>query len=489
MHILPSIGTHTFSTHTFDNSGNVNSTWINLTFITKEYPGCTENWTCDTCSLPIIPVADFSANPTSGTVPLAVQFTDTSTNAPTGWNWSFGDGNYSTLQSPAHTYTSAGTFTVSLTASNAAGNSIATKTGYIEVTSHAIPPTASFTGIPTTGTVPLEVQFTDLSNGSPVTWNWSFGDGSSSTTRNPSHTYPVNGTYTVSLEVTNSAGSNTAIRADYITASASGGVTPTPVSGDSDTPRFVQSTGASAETRVKAGERITIPFPGNLQADDSVPVVVTGISLVPSVDIQGVMVSAVQATMGSTTTISGDPPAFYLDINLYWIREDAVREGDIMFSVDEGWLKEQGIAPTDLVLTRYHDNGWSELPTRMEQYSNGRYYYTATTPGFSYFAVTRKGAGAPTTTPALVSRVTITQQIKTEFTTGTTTGPASPVLNTKPATATTTVPPVPPVKSPEFPTIWIIFGVAGLTAIFLMITFVRRWWIHRQNPALFRKYD
>ena len=88
------IGTHTFSTHTFDNSGNVNSTWVNLTFLTKEYPGCTENWTCDTCSLPLIPVAAFSANPTYGTVPLAVQFTDTSTNAPTGWNWSFGDGNY-----------------------------------------------------------------------------------------------------------------------------------------------------------------------------------------------------------------------------------------------------------------------------------------------------------------------------------------------------------------------------------------------------------
>ena len=485
------IGTHTFSTHTFDNSGNVNSTWINLTFLTKEYPGCTENWTCDTCSLPLIPVAAFSANPTYGTVPLAVQFTDTSTNAPTGWNWSFGDGNYSTLQSPAHTYTSAGTYTVSLTASNAAGTSIATKTGYIDVTSHAIPPTASFTGIPTTGTVPLAVQFTDLSNGSPVTWNWSFGDGSSSTTRNPLHTYPVNGTYTVSLEVTNAAGSNTAIRADYITASASPGVIPTPVSGDSDSDstRFVPSTSASTETIVKAGERITVPFPGNLQADNSVPVVVTGISLVPSVDIQGVMVSAEHATMGSTTTISGYPPAYYLDINLYWIREDAVREGEIRFSADEGWLKDQGIAPTDLVMTRYHDNGWSELPTRMEQYSNGRYYYAATTSGFSYFAVTRKGAGAPTTTPTLVSRVTITQQIKTEFTTGTTTGPVTPVLRTKPVTATTTVPPVAPVISPEFPAIWIIFGAAGITAFVLTITFVRRWWIQRQNPALFRKYD
>ena len=69
-------------------------------------------------------------------------------------------------------------------------------------------------------------------------------------------------------------------------------------------------------------------------------------------------------------------------------------------------------------MMQYHDKTWSELPTRMEKYSNGRYYYGATTSGFSYFAVTGKGAGAPTTTPTLTSLATITQQIKSESTTG-----------------------------------------------------------------------
>ena len=46
------------------------------------------------------PVANFISNVTSGTSPLTVQFTDTSTKLPTSWNWSFGDGNYSTLQNP-----------------------------------------------------------------------------------------------------------------------------------------------------------------------------------------------------------------------------------------------------------------------------------------------------------------------------------------------------------------------------------------------------
>jgi PKD repeat protein len=78
------------------------------------------------------PVAQFTASVTNGPVPLTVQFTDTSTNSPTAWNWSFGDGNYATVQNPVYTYTSTGTFTVSLTVSNAIGSDTATQ--YITVT-------------------------------------------------------------------------------------------------------------------------------------------------------------------------------------------------------------------------------------------------------------------------------------------------------------------------------------------------------------------
>jgi hypothetical protein len=95
-----------------------------------------------------------------------------------------------------------------------------------------------------------------------------------------------------------------------------------------------------------------------------------------------------------------------------------------------------------------------------------------------------------TTTPTLISLVTITQQIKTESTTLTTTRPVTPIpVRTKPLTTTTTVPPVSYPESPEFPTLWIVFGVAGFTGVILGIVVIRRWWIHRQNPALFRKYD
>ena len=73
------------------------------------------------------PVASFTTNVSSGGIPLAVQFTDTSSNMPTSWAWTFGDGGVSALQNPSHTFASVGNFTVTETAYNAAGNSSAVK--------------------------------------------------------------------------------------------------------------------------------------------------------------------------------------------------------------------------------------------------------------------------------------------------------------------------------------------------------------------------
>lgn len=82
----------------------------------------------------VVPViADFVADPTTGKAPLTVQFIDLSTGAPTAWSWDFGDGTSSTMQNPSHTYGSAGTYTVSLTASKTGSADTETKTAYITV--------------------------------------------------------------------------------------------------------------------------------------------------------------------------------------------------------------------------------------------------------------------------------------------------------------------------------------------------------------------
>jgi PKD repeat protein len=83
---------------------------------------------------PPAPVANFSGNPTSGTAPLTVTFTDLSTNGPTSWSWTFGDGGTGAGQNPSHQYANAGTYTVSLTAANAGGSDSETKSNYITVT-------------------------------------------------------------------------------------------------------------------------------------------------------------------------------------------------------------------------------------------------------------------------------------------------------------------------------------------------------------------
>ena len=79
---------------------------------------------------PVPPVANFTGNPTSGSAPLTVAFTDTSSGSPTSWSWTFGDGGTSTAHNPSHVY-AAGTYTVSLTATNAYGSDSETKTNYI----------------------------------------------------------------------------------------------------------------------------------------------------------------------------------------------------------------------------------------------------------------------------------------------------------------------------------------------------------------------
>ncbi|MCK9593517.1 MAG: PKD domain-containing protein [Methanoregula sp.] len=162
------------------------------------------------------PVANFSATPTTGTSPLTVKFTDTSTNSPIKWNWTFGDGSRvnASMQNPIHTYAAAGTYTVSLNATNAGGSNTSFKTNYITV--YVPAPVANFTLNVTSGLLPRTIQFTDTSTGIPTSWNWSFGDGTNTTVQNPVHTYRLAGNHTITLTATNAGGSNMIVRERFI---------------------------------------------------------------------------------------------------------------------------------------------------------------------------------------------------------------------------------------------------------------------------------
>jgi len=157
----------------------------------------------------LAPRADFTGQPTTGNTPLTVEFTDRSTGHPTSWYWNFGDGKDSAEQSPVHTYYSSGEFTVTLTTSNEYGSSYVSEPYFI----HAIPVLKSgFIAEPKAGKAPLVVKFTDISTGNPETWNWNFGDGTTSSQPNPVHTYTTPGAFDVNLTVTSGMNKDTSVQ-------------------------------------------------------------------------------------------------------------------------------------------------------------------------------------------------------------------------------------------------------------------------------------
>ncbi|MCB0707677.1 MAG: PKD domain-containing protein [Saprospiraceae bacterium] len=156
------------------------------------------------CEVLLPPISDFSAQPTSGCVPLTVNFTDLSENNPITWIWNFPGAipPASSAQNPVVIYTQPGVYDVTLTTVNLAGSSTVTKTNYIVVNG---PPTPSFTYVVNGSSV----DYTSTTTGTVNTYIWSFGDGATSGLANPSHTYNQDGTYQVSLTVIGPCGSAT----------------------------------------------------------------------------------------------------------------------------------------------------------------------------------------------------------------------------------------------------------------------------------------
>jgi PKD repeat protein len=174
---------------------------------------------------PVAPVAQFKADPTTGFTPLMVMFTDQSTNTPTSWKWEYKTGSGSWIefgsgaQNPSRDF-AAGTYDIRLTASNSGGSDGETKIECIMVNEVPIAPEAGFVANKRSGTAPLTVRFTDQSTGTePLSYAWDFDNNGStdSNAQSPSFTYSSVGTYTVKLTVTNEVGTDSTLKANYIT--------------------------------------------------------------------------------------------------------------------------------------------------------------------------------------------------------------------------------------------------------------------------------
>jgi PKD repeat protein len=162
------------------------------------------------------PVAAFSSSCTD----LACTFADQSTDAEgpiTTWGWTFGDGAASTQQNPVHGYAAGGTYTVALTVTDAAGAQHTIEHS-VSVTAPNAPPVAAFGASCTGLTCAFADQSTDA-DGPITSWNWSFGDGTTSVLQSPTHSYSAAGSYPVTLTVTDGAGVQAAVQ-HVVTASS-----------------------------------------------------------------------------------------------------------------------------------------------------------------------------------------------------------------------------------------------------------------------------
>ena len=136
-----------------------------------------------------------------------VNFSDASTGNPTAWFWDFGNGAISALKNPSTTYFIPGSYTVTLTVTNASGTNTKVQQQFITVYGK---PLVLLGGNDSLGCYPFPVRFTDLSVAAQGTvnnsWIWDFGDGGQATDQNSQNVYLNSGNYTVSLKVTNDKG-------------------------------------------------------------------------------------------------------------------------------------------------------------------------------------------------------------------------------------------------------------------------------------------
>jgi PKD repeat protein len=171
------------------------------------------------------PVAAFTGNTVeapsslSGVAPFTVVFRDTSGGSPTGWNWAFpDDGTSSPLQDVTHIFQDAGTFIVTMTASNSAGSSFETQS--ITVTD---PEDVDFTANPDPPSILIgdTVTFTDTSSAGGTNPTWTFGAGEGGGTGTTvTHTYNTIGSFEVTLTVTYASGDKVLSRVGYVNVGA-----------------------------------------------------------------------------------------------------------------------------------------------------------------------------------------------------------------------------------------------------------------------------
>ena len=204
-HTYATAGTYTAKLTVANSSGATNTTTIAITASSPPV-----------AAPPTPPAAVISSSAAAGPAPLTITFDGSGSKATNAtiasYTWSFGDGASGTGATVSRAYTSAGTYTASLTVTDSKGlsNSATTPVVVTAPTTTNKPPQAVISATPTSGSAPLTVTFnggnsTD-SDGTISSYVWNFGDGGTASGKSVTHTYTSAATFTASLQVTDDKG-------------------------------------------------------------------------------------------------------------------------------------------------------------------------------------------------------------------------------------------------------------------------------------------
>ena len=283
---------------------------------------------------PLLPVADFSANPLTGASPLPVQFTDLSQNAVSR-NWDFNNDGITDSGdvSPFYTYTAPGIYTVNLTVSNANG----TKSKLTTIT----------------------VQ-----------------DGSSdSSGRNSDSSDSSGGSSDSSGGSSDSSG-----RSSH--SSGAGGA------GGSPEPQSNVEVKELSQTFVNSEKPVKFDFPRN-----ATPVVSVSFD---SKKTAGRTTTIAEMLKSKSTLVTGMPAdEVYKYLNI-WVGNGGfatsknIEKAVVSFKVEKAWMQDKKIDKASITLNRYSDKKWTQMPAILSGEDNSYLYFTAKTPGYSSFAITGK---------------------------------------------------------------------------------------------------
>jgi PGF-pre-PGF domain-containing protein len=239
----------------------------------------------------------------------------------------------------------------------------------------------------------------------------------------------------------------------------------------------------------------TMMFDLSNQLSETDPAEIVSVGVVPAEPLGQTNLIVVDGVRIDTSGLEGRTVNQIMSLTLVGTNPSKIDHADISFTVSRAWLEAHNVKPENIVLIRNNDGVWTELPTTISRQTSNAFYFTARTPGFSYFAVaTRENTSVRNETaevaiPATGTfTVTATAIPTTALLSSTSRSAAAPLTTVQTAANHTMTAPV----GYEVSGVPVLPAVAGISAILVIIiggVFLRRWLLRRQNPALFKKYD